>query len=50
MSERHLLLLLKDMLESIRLIETYVNGMDFDAFLADRMRYSPFVGQLLGFC
>jgi uncharacterized protein with HEPN domain len=36
MSERHLLLLLKDMLESIRLIETYVNGMDFDAFLADR--------------
>jgi uncharacterized protein with HEPN domain len=36
MSERHLLLLLKDMLESIRLIETYVDGMVLDAFLADR--------------
>ncbi len=36
MSERHLLLLLKDMLESIRLIGTYVDGMEIDAFLADR--------------
>ncbi len=36
MSERHLQLLLNDMLESIRLIETYVDRMDFDAFLADR--------------
>ena len=40
MSERDNLLYLKDMLESIEAIQSFVNGMSFENFTGDRKTFS----------
>ena len=43
MSERPYLLYCQDILESGAAIQSYVEGIDFDAFVKDRMRYSAVI-------
>ena len=46
MSDRPQLLYCQDILESGAAIQSYVQGMTFDAFIQERMRYTAVIREL----
>ncbi|MDD5159577.1 MAG: DUF86 domain-containing protein [Sulfuricurvum sp.] len=47
MSKRDHRLYVEDILESVRAVESYVEGIDFDAFLNDRKTYSATIREYI---